>query len=161
MKRLEIIRKKIFNYSDNDLNRLLAIWKFQGRKIVFTNGCFDILHVGHVKYLEVAKSFGDMLIVGLNSDDSIKRLKGQSRPINSLEDRAYVLSALESVSFVVPFEEDTPLELISAIRPDVLVKGADYEGKVVVGSDIAKEVRLVQFVEGKSTSNIINKAQQQ
>ena len=102
-----------------------------------------------------------MLIVGLNSDDSIKRLKGQSRPINLLEDRAYVLSALESVSFVVPFEEDTPLELISAIRPDILVKGADYEGKVVVGSEIAKEVRLVQFVEGKSTSNIINKAQQQ
>ena len=131
------------------------------QKIVFTNGCFDILHVGHVKYLEVAKSFGDMLIVGLNSDDSIKRLKGQSRPINLLEDRAYVLSSLESVSFVVPFEEDTPLELISAIRPDILVKGADYEGKVVVGSDIAKEVRLVQFVEGKSTSNIINKAQQQ
>lgn len=131
------------------------------QKIVFTNGCFDILHVGHVKYLEIAQSFGDMLIVGLNSDDSIKRLKGQNRPINSLEDRAYVLSSLESVSFVVPFEEDTPLELISAIRPDILVKGADYEGKVVVGSDIAKEVRLVQFVEGKSTTKIIEKAQQQ
>jgi len=129
------------------------------QKIVFTNGCFDILHVGHVKYLEVAKSFGDMLIVGLNSDDSIKRLKGQNRPINSLEDRAYVLSSLESVSFVVPFEEDTPFELISAIRPDILVKGADYEGKEVVGSSIAKEVRLVEFVEGKSTTKLIERIQ--
>ena len=132
----------------------------KNQKIVFTNGCFDILHVGHVKYLEVAKSFGDMLIVGLNADDSIKRLKGESRPINPLEDRAYILASLESVSYVVPFEEDTPFELISAIKPDILVKGADYEGKVVVGSDIAKEVRLVQFVEGKSTTKIIERAQQ-
>ena len=131
------------------------------QKIIFTNGCFDILHVGHVKYLEVAKSFGDMLIVGLNSDDSIRRLKGSNRPINALEDRAYVLSALESVSFVVPFDEDTPLELIMAIQPDVLVKGADYEGKEVVGRDVAKEVKLVQFVEGKSTTHIIQKVQQQ
>ncbi len=131
------------------------------QKIIFTNGCFDILHVGHVKYLEVAKSFGDILIVGLNSDDSIRRLKGPNRPINSLEDRAYVLSSLESVSFVVPFDEDTPLELISAIRPDVLVKGADYEGKEVVGSNIVQDVKLVQFVEGKSTTHIIQKAQQQ
>ena len=132
----------------------------KNQKIVFTNGCFDILHVGHVKYLEIAKSFGDILILGLNSDDSIKRLKGESRPINSLEDRAYVLASLESVSFVVPFEEDTPLELISAIKPDILVKGADYEGKEVVGSNIAKEVRLVQFIEGKSTTKIIQRAQQ-
>jgi D-beta-D-heptose 7-phosphate kinase/D-beta-D-heptose 1-phosphate adenosyltransferase len=132
----------------------------KNQKIVFTNGCFDILHVGHVKYLEVAKSFGDMLIVGLNSDDSIKRLKGESRPINPLEDRAYILASLESVSYVVPFEEDTPFDLISAIKPDILVKGTDYEGKVVVGSDIAKEVRLVQFVEGKSTTKIIERAQQ-
>ncbi|ACZ12828.1 D-glycero-beta-D-manno-heptose-7-phosphate kinase [Sulfurospirillum deleyianum] len=139
--------------------RLLKAKK--GQKIVFTNGCFDILHVGHVKYLEVAKSFGDMLIVGLNSDASIKRLKGPSRPINALEDRAYILAGLESVSYVVPFEEDTPLELIEAIMPDVLVKGADYEGKEVVGSHIAKEVRLVHFVEGKSTTNIIKKVQTQ
>ncbi|DAB34858.1 MAG TPA: bifunctional heptose 7-phosphate kinase/heptose 1-phosphate adenyltransferase [Sulfurospirillum sp. UBA12182] len=132
----------------------------KNQKIVFTNGCFDILHVGHVKYLEVAKSFGDVLIVGLNSDESIKRLKGESRPINPLEDRAYILASLESISYVVPFEEDTPYELISAILPDVLVKGADYEGKEVVGSDIAKEVRLVEFVEGKSTTKIIERVQQ-
>jgi D-beta-D-heptose 7-phosphate kinase/D-beta-D-heptose 1-phosphate adenosyltransferase len=127
------------------------------KKIVFTNGCFDILHVGHVKYLEVAKSFGDVLIVGLNSDASVKRLKGESRPINSSEDRAYVLAGLESVSFVVEFEEDTPYELIRAIKPDVLVKGGDYKGKEVVGSDIAKELRLVDFVDGKSTTKIIER----
>lgn len=130
------------------------------QKIVFTNGCFDLLHVGHVKYLEVAKSFGDMLIVGLNSDDSIKRLKGQSRPINTLEDRAYVLAGLESVSYVVPFEEDTPLKLIAMIKPDILVKGADYEGKEVAGSTIAKEVRLVSFIEGKSTTKMIERIHQ-
>lgn len=130
---------------------------FRDKNIVFTNGCFDILHVGHVKYLETAKSFGDMLIVGLNSDDSVKRLKGESRPINTSEDRAYVLSALESVSFVVEFGEDTPYELIKAIKPDVLVKGGDYAGKEVVGSDIVKELRLVDFVDGKSTTKIIEK----
>lgn len=132
---------------------------FKDKKVVFTNGCFDILHAGHVKYLEIAKSFGDMLILGLNSDASVKRLKGESRPINSSDDRAYVLSALESVSFVVEFEEDTPYGLIQAIQPDVLVKGGDYKGKEVVGSDIAKEIRLVDFVEGKSTTNIIKRAQ--
>jgi len=138
-----------------ELIRLLQTKKNQ--KIVFTNGCFDILHVGHVKYLEIARSFGDILIVGLNSDDSIKRLKGQNRPINPLEDRAYILASLESVSYVVAFEEDTPIELISVIEPDILVKGSDYTDKEVVGSAIAKEVRLVQFVEGKSTTKIIEK----
>lgn len=132
----------------------------RNQKIVFTNGCFDILHVGHVKYLEVAKSLGDILIVGLNADASVQRLKGAGRPINPLDDRAYILAGLESVTYVVPFEEDTPLELITAIHPDVLVKGSDYEGKEVVGSMIVKEVRLVQFVEGKSTTKIIQKAQQ-
>jgi len=131
---------------------------FRDKKIVFTNGCFDILHVGHVKYLEIAKSYGDMLIVGLNSDASVKRLKGESRPINPHHDRAYVLSALESVSFVVEFAEDTPYELIRAIKPDVLVKGGDYKDKVVVGSDLVDEVKLVDFVDGKSTTKIIEKA---
>ncbi|MDD3344461.1 MAG: D-glycero-beta-D-manno-heptose 1-phosphate adenylyltransferase, partial [Sulfurospirillaceae bacterium] len=140
-----------------EMVRLLSHTKNQN--IVFTNGCFDILHVGHVKYLEVAKSFGDILIVGLNSDHSITRLKGKDRPINTLEDRAYILAGLESVNFVVAFEEDTPLTLITALKPDILVKGADYEGKEVVGSDVAKEVRLVAFVEGKSTTNIIKKVQ--
>jgi D-beta-D-heptose 7-phosphate kinase/D-beta-D-heptose 1-phosphate adenosyltransferase len=127
------------------------------KKIVFTNGCFDILHSGHVKYLQKAKSFGDILVVGLNSDESVRRLKGKSRPINNQEDRSIVLSALESVDFVVVFDEDTPYNLIKEIKPDILVKGGDYKGKEVVGSDIAKETRLVDFVEGKSTSKIIER----
>lgn len=142
-----------------ELQRILSHKSQQ--KIVFTNGCFDILHVGHVKYLEVAKSFGDILIVGLNSDDSVKRLKGSNRPINPQEDRAYILASLESVSYVVLFEEDTPLDLILALKPDILVKGADYEGKEIAGSDFVKEVRLVEFIEGKSTTKMIEKAQKQ
>lgn len=130
-----------------------------GKKIVFTNGCFDILHRGHVSYLDVAKSYGDVLILGLNSDASVKALKGKNRPINNEEDRGFVLSALESVDFVTVFSDDTPYELIKMVEPDVLVKGGDYEGKVVVGSDIAKEVKLVQFVDGKSTTKTIAKIQ--
>lgn len=132
----------------------------EDKKIVFTNGCFDILHLGHVKYLQEAKSFGDVLIVGVNSDASVKRLKGESRPINGEYDRAYLLSALKSVDYVVIFNEDTPYELIKRVQPDVLVKGGDYEDKEVVGSDIAKEVRLVQFVDGKSTTCIISKIEE-
>ncbi len=127
------------------------------QKIVFTNGCFDILHAGHVKYLEEAKSYGDILIVGLNSDLSVKKLKGESRPVNTLKDRAAVLAALESVDFVVEFDDDTPYELVKAFKPDVLVKGGDYKGKEVVGSDIAKETKLVQFVDGKSTTKTIQR----
>ena len=131
----------------------------QGKKIVFTNGCFDILHVGHVKYLEVAKSYGDVLILGLNADSSVRKLKGPTRPINTQDDRAYILASLESVDYVVIFEEETPYELIKLIKPHVLVKGGDYEGKDVVGQDIAQELRLVQFVDGKSTSKIIQRIQ--
>ena len=132
----------------------------QGKKIVFTNGCFDILHVGHVKYLEVAKSYGDVLILGLNADSSVKKLKGQTRPINTQDDRAYILASLESVDYVVIFEEETPYELIKLIKPHVLVKGGDYEGKEVVGQDIADELKLVQFVDGKSTTNTIKRIQE-
>jgi D-beta-D-heptose 7-phosphate kinase / D-beta-D-heptose 1-phosphate adenosyltransferase len=131
-----------------------------GKKIVFTNGCFDILHVGHVKYLQRAKSFGDVLIVGLNSDASVKRLKGSARPVNTQADRAYILAALESVDYVVIFEEDTPHTLIKRIAPDVLVKGGDYEGKTVVGTEFAKELKLVDFVDGKSTTGTIQKIQE-
>ncbi|TLD81661.1 D-glycero-beta-D-manno-heptose-7-phosphate kinase [Helicobacter sp. MIT 05-5293] len=129
-------------------------------KVVFTNGCFDILHRGHLTYLAKARSLGDVLIVGINSDDSVMRLKGENRPINSLEDRAYMLCGLECVDYVVSFSSDTPLELIKAIKPDVLVKGGDYHNKVVVGSEFAKEVVLIDFVEGKSTTKIIHKIQQ-
>jgi D-beta-D-heptose 7-phosphate kinase/D-beta-D-heptose 1-phosphate adenosyltransferase len=127
------------------------------QKIVFTNGVFDILHRGHVSYLHTAKSFGDILILGLNSDKSVKRLKGEERPINSEYDRAFLLSALESVDFVTIFEEDTPLELIKIVKPNVLVKGGDYEGQIVVGSEIADEVKIVSFVDGKSTTKTIEK----
>lgn len=129
----------------------------QNANIVFTNGCFDILHKGHVSYLQKAKELGDILVVGLNSDCSVKALKGEERPINSQEDRAYLLASLECVDFVIIFDELTPYELIKEISPSVLVKGADYEGKEVVGSEFAKEVRLLEFVEGKSTTNIIKK----
>ncbi|WP_419770223.1 MAG: D-glycero-beta-D-manno-heptose-7-phosphate kinase [Candidatus Marinarcus sp.] len=140
-----------------EIQRVAARLKKQHKKIVFTNGCFDILHKGHVSYLNVAKSFGDVLILGLNSDASVKRLKGENRPINCEEDRAYILSALECVDYVVIFDEETPYELIKSIQPDTLVKGADYEGKTVVGSDIAKETKLVEFINGKSTTNTIAK----
>ena len=132
----------------------------QGKKIVFTNGCFDILHVGHVKYLEVAKSYGDVLILGLNADSSVRKLKGPTRPINTQDDRAYILASLESVDYVVIFEEETPYELIKLIKPHVLVKGGDYEGKEVFGQDIADELKLVQFVDGKSTTNTIKRIQE-
>jgi D-beta-D-heptose 7-phosphate kinase/D-beta-D-heptose 1-phosphate adenosyltransferase len=131
----------------------------KGKKIIFTNGCFDILHAGHVKYLEEAKSYGDVLILGLNADNSVKKLKGPTRPINNQDDRAYILASLESVDYVVIFEEETPYELIKLIQPNILVKGGDYEGKDVVGQDIAQELRLVQFVDGKSTTKIIQRIQ--
>jgi len=139
------------------ITRIAKRLKTQGRKVIFTNGCFDILHRGHATYLQEAKELGDFLIVGLNSDESIRRLKGASRPVNELEDRAFLLAALESVDYVVPFTEDTPYALIKHVIPDILVKGADYKGKEVVGSDIASEVKLIDFVDGKSTSSIIEK----
>lgn len=139
------------------IERIVKRLKSQKRKIIFTNGCFDILHRGHANYLQKAKEQGDILIVGVNSDESIKRLKGEDRPVNNLEDRAYLLAALESVDFVVSFSEDTPYELIKIVKPHILVKGADYRGKEVVGSDIADEVQLIEFVDGKSTSGIIEK----
>jgi len=145
--------------SFEDIQGIVNRYRLNGKRIVFTNGCFDILHVGHVKYLQVAKSFGDVLIVGLNSDASVSRLKGPTRPVNMAEDRAYLLAALEAVDFVVPFSEDTPYELIKMIKPDVLVKGGDYEGKEVVGTEFASELKLVDFVDGKSTTQTIQKIQ--
>ncbi len=129
------------------------------QRVVFTNGCFDILHLGHVKYLEVAKSFGDILIVGLNADSSVRELKGPERPINPEYDRAYLLAALEVVDYVVIFSDKTPYELIKMIKPTVLVKGGDYEGKAVVGTEFARELKLVDFVDGKSTTKTIERIQ--
>ncbi|CAA6823061.1 MAG: ADP-heptose synthase (EC / D-glycero-beta-D-manno-heptose 7-phosphate kinase [uncultured Sulfurovum sp.] len=143
----------------DEISLLSEGFKQRGKKIVFTNGCFDILHVGHVKYLEEAKSYGDILVVGLNSDASVKRLKGESRPINSEDDRAYILASLEAVDYVVKFYDDTPYELIKSVSPHILVKGGDYKGKKVVGEDIADELRLVDFVNGKSTTKTIERIQ--
>lgn len=132
----------------------------KGQRIVFTNGCFDIIHMGHVTYLSKAAALGDLMIVGLNSDSSVKRLKGESRPVNSEQDRAGVLAALGSVDYVVIFEEDTPENLIETIKPNVLVKGGDYVGSTIVGADFVRHyggtVVTIPLVEGKSTTNIIN-----
>ena len=145
--------------SSEKFTQILKNLRKSEKKIVFTNGCFDILHMGHVKYLEKAKKLGDILVVGVNSDDSVKRLKGKNRPINPLNDRCCVIASLKSVDFVIPFEEDTPINLITAIVPDILVKGSDYKDKNVVGEEIAKELVLIDFIEGRSTSNTITKIQ--
>jgi D-beta-D-heptose 7-phosphate kinase / D-beta-D-heptose 1-phosphate adenosyltransferase len=134
--------------------------KSRGEKIVFTNGCFDLLHAGHISYLEKAKNFGDILILGLNSDRSVSSLKGKDRPINLQADRAHILAALEVVDYVVIFDEDTPYELIKLIQPHILVKGGDYSGKEVVGQDIVDELKLVEFVDGKSSTKTIEKIKQ-
>ena len=135
--------------------------KNQNKKIVFTNGCFDILHSGHVQYLAEAKELGDILILGLNSDSSVKRLKGETRPINNESERVVVLSALCSISYIVIFNEDTPYKLINHIKPNILVKGGDWRSKDIVGFDIVSsyngEVKSLSFIEGKSTTDIINK----
>jgi len=134
-------------------------------KIVFTNGCFDLIHRGHVEYLSAAKKLGDVLIIGLNSDDSVRRLKGIDRPINYEQDRAIVLDNLKAVDYVSIFDEDTPYELIRIVQPDVLVKGGDWAIEDIVGSDIVLErggeVRSLKFIEGKSTTDIIEKIRNQ
>ncbi len=146
--------------SFDEIEHIVNYCRSNSNRIVFTNGCFDILHVGHVKYLQEAKSYGDILIVGLNSDASVRELKGPTRPVNSEDDRAYILAALDAVDYVVKFSDDTPYELIKMIAPDVLVKGGDYKGKEVVGTEFAGELRLVDFVDGKSTTKTIAKIQE-
>ena len=135
--------------------------KLNDKKVVFTNGCFDIIHAGHIAYLEEAKSLGDILVVGLNSDSSVKRLKGEKRPIVSENERKYVLESIKFIDYVFIFEEDTPYNLIKSIRPDILVKGGDWDISEIVGADIVLEnggeVKKLLFKEGLSTSNIIEK----
>lgn len=131
------------------------------KKIVFTNGCFDIIHAGHVRYLRKAKSHGDILVVGLNSDSSIRAIKGEKRPIVPQNERAEVMEALEFVDYIVIFSDPTPVKLIEAIKPDILAKGADWAAKDIVGGDIVKanggKIRRITLVKGKSTTNIIRK----
>ena len=139
------------------LLKQLAINRKARQRIVFTNGCFDILHRGHATYLQAAQALGDVLIVGVNSDDSVRRLKGENRPINNEQDRAYLLASLAAVDYVTIFAEDTPHQLLSQVRPDVLVKGGDYQLEEVVGREFAQEVRLIDFVNGYSTTRLIQK----
>lgn len=141
----------------DEISQIVGELRNSDKKIIFTNGCFDLLHIGHVKYLENAKSLGDVLIIGLNSDNSVKKLKGDSRPINKQFDRAYILASLEFVDYVVIFEEETPINLINLIQPDILTKGSDYVGRDVVGKDIAKELKFIEFINGSSTTNIIKR----
>ncbi|MBC8487665.1 MAG: D-glycero-beta-D-manno-heptose 1-phosphate adenylyltransferase [Bacteroidetes bacterium] len=159
MKNLEIIKAKIFN--KESLKRELAVWRFKNKKIVFTNGCFDILHLGHINYLSKAKDFGDVLVIGLNTDDSVSRIKDKHRPVINENARAMILASLHFVDAIVLFDEDTPYNLIKQVQPDILVKGSDYKTGDIVGADIVKakggEIITIEFLDGYSTTSIINK----
>lgn len=156
MKEIERIESKII--CEKDLSNLILKWREENQKIVFTNGCFDLLHLGHVDYLAKAKDLGDRLIIGVNTDSSVKRLKGDNRPLQDENSRLHILAALHSVDAVVLFDEDTPYELIKKIQPDVLVKGADYKIENIVGYDIVTSrggsVQTIEFIEGYSTTKI-------
>ena len=159
MSHLNKINSKIFSL--DDLKNQVNAWKQAGEEVVFTNGCFDIIHRGHIEVLAQTADLGDRLIIGLNSDTSIQKLKGKNRPIIEEQSRAILLASLEFVDAVVIFSEDTPLKLISALLPDVLAKGGDYEIETIVGHEIVQnnggEVILVPFVDGFSSTTIIEK----
>jgi rfaE bifunctional protein nucleotidyltransferase chain/domain len=159
MNRIDSIRTKILN--EKSLDSWLARKRFKNKKIVFTNGCFDILHPGHIVYLSKAADSGDVLIIGLNTDASVRKLKGEGRPVMDQDSRALLLASLSFVSAVVLFEEDTPQRLIQVIQPDILVKGSDYRPEEIVGYDIVKarggEILTIDFVEGYSSSSIRRK----
>ncbi|HEY5190683.1 MAG TPA: D-glycero-beta-D-manno-heptose 1-phosphate adenylyltransferase [Candidatus Deferrimicrobium sp.] len=141
---------------------LCARLRSEGKRIVFTNGCFDLLHAGHAQYLRRAAALGDVLLVGLNSDASVRRLKGEGRPLQRATDRAYLLASLSCVSYVTIFPEDTPARLIGEVIPDVLVKGGDWKGKKIVGSDVVRAhggtVKTIRFLPGRSTTSILARA---
>jgi rfaE bifunctional protein nucleotidyltransferase chain/domain len=151
--------KVVYDYQE--LANTLACWQFKDQKVVFTNGCFDILHRGHVEYLAKAASLADVMVVGLNTDSSVSRLKGSERPVQDETSRALILASLSCVTKVVLFDEDTPYELIKFIQPDVLVKGSDYKAEDIVGYDIVKakngEVVTIDIVDGYSTTAIVRK----
>jgi D-glycero-beta-D-manno-heptose 1-phosphate adenylyltransferase len=144
-----------------DAQSLVKSWQAKGEKVVFTNGCFDLLHLGHVDYLEKARNLGDRLVIGLNTDDSVSRFKGPERPLQDQTSRARILAALQFVDAVVFFNEDTPLNLISELLPNVLVKGSDYLAENIVGADVVKKaggkVETIDFVPGYSTTRIVEK----
>jgi rfaE bifunctional protein nucleotidyltransferase chain/domain len=163
MDHLNFIQSKIL-LDRSELENILGVWRFKDQKLVFTNGCFDIIHRGHVEYLAQAATLGDQLVIGLNTDASVKRLKGSSRPVQNENTRALVLASFSFVSKVILFDEDTPIELIKLVKPDFLVKGGDYKPENIVGHDIVTayggEVATIDLVEGYSTSSIINKMSQ-
>ncbi len=146
----------------SELESLQSKLRLKAHKVVFTNGVFDILHAGHVMYLEAARAMGDVLVVGMNTDESVRRIKGPARPVNAEQDRAFVLAALRCVDHVVLFDEDTPLNLITLIMPDVLVKGGDYTRETIIGADEVEAnggiVATIPLLDGRSTTNIIAKA---
>ncbi len=159
MKKLELLSSKILDREQ--LRRACAVWNFKNLKVVFTNGCFDILHLGHIEYLAKAANLGDVLVVGVNTDNSVQRIKGENRPINDQHSRSMVLASLGFVTAVVLFDEETPYELIKTIQPDILVKGKDYKPKDIVGHDIvlAKggKVKVIGLTPGYSTTAIEQK----
>lgn len=146
----------------SSLEEAIAFYRKENKKIVFTNGCFDLLHIGHVRYLEQAKALGDVLIVGINTDASVQVLKGPTRPIQNENDRAEILASLKAVDHTVLFGEETPLNLIKQVKPDLLVKGGDWKPDQIVGSDFVLanggQVKSLQFINGKSTTSIIEKS---
>lgn len=147
--------------TERNIEVIITDLKRQGKKIAFTNGCFDILHRGHVEYLEQAKNFADILVLGLNTDNSVQRLKGLARPYIKEQDRAYIVSRLEAVDVVCLFDEDTPLELLKKVRPDYLIKGGDYRLDQIVGRELVEsqggQVLTIPFIEGKSSTSIIDR----
>ena len=156
---LELMQARIYDW--DQFRKIREVWDFLNKTVVFTNGCFDILHYGHIEYLSKAADEGDILVIGLNTDDSVGRLKGEGRPINDQQARALTLAALKFVDAVVMFDDDTPYDLIKLARPDVLVKGSDYTGDTIVGADIVREaggkVVTVDLVPGFSTTGTIKK----
>ena len=144
-----------------NLKGITARLREEGKQVVFTNGCFDLIHFGHVQYLQEAKALGDVLVLGLNSDASVQRLKGDKRPLISQAERAHILAALNCIDYVVIFDEDTPLELIEAVTPDILVKGGDYSPETVVGREHVEKhggkVEIIRFVDGRSTTSLVEK----
>jgi rfaE bifunctional protein nucleotidyltransferase chain/domain len=159
MSKLDYVKSKIID--PDHLESYLTYWKLKNQRIVFTNGCFDILHRGHVEYLAQAANYGNILVVGLNTDQSVRKIKGENRPVQDEIARATILASLQFVTAVVLFDEDTPYELIKKIQPDVLIKGSDYNVEDIVGHDIVMakggEVATIDFIEGYSTTSIIEK----
>ena len=160
MNQLDFVENKIVKNWES-ISQKINLWNFKGEQIVFTNGCFDIVHRGHIDYLSKAKDKGDRLIIGLNTDKSVKALKGETRPINDEDSRALLLASFSFVDAVILFNEDTPYELINFLKPNILVKGSDYDVKDIVGSDIVinngGRVETLDFIEGFSSTSIINK----